>query len=44
VSERVEAIEDNYGSVDYKRHLAGELARRALLDALDKLGDSGSST
>lgn len=40
VSERVEPIEDNYGGVDYKRHLAGELARRALLDALARLGES----
>lgn len=44
VSERVEPIEDNHGGADYKRHLAGELARRALLDALAKLGNGDSYT
>lgn len=44
VSESVETIEDNHGGADYKRHLAGELARRALLDALAKLGNGDSYT
>ena len=42
VSESVEPLEDGHGSADYKRHLAGELTRRALLEALAKLGNSGS--
>lgn len=41
VSEQVDVMEDMHGSADYKRHLAGELCRRALAEALTQLGTGG---